>query len=171
MVSNRLQPSGRPGGQRGFTYVMLLGWVALSGLMLAALSQQWRFERQREKEAEMVARAEEIRAAIAAYHQASASGQSGWPASLRDLVDDRRGPLVRRHLRRVWVDPLTGRAEWGLLRVQPDQAGSGIQGVYSLARSTPIRAPADVKDYASWHFIAAITAPSAPAASGVPAAP
>jgi len=106
-------------GQGGFTYFMLLWWVALSGIMLAALSQQWRFERRREKEAEMVARAQEIVSAIATYRQAVPN--SGGPASLQDLVEDRRGPRTLRHLRRIWVDPLTGRADWGLVRDVPGQ--------------------------------------------------
>jgi type II secretory pathway pseudopilin PulG len=106
-------------GQGGFTYFMLLWWVALSGIMLAALSQQWRFERRREKEAEMVARAQEIVSAIATYRQAVPN--SGGPASLQDLVEDRRGPRTLRHLRRIWVDPLTGRADWGLVREAPGQ--------------------------------------------------
>jgi type II secretory pathway pseudopilin PulG len=150
---------------------MLLWWVALSGLMLAALGQQWRFERQREKEAEMVARAEEIRTAIAAYHQASSAGPQRWPLRLSDLVEDRRGPKVLRHLRRVWVDPLTGQPVWGLLRAQADQADAGIQGVYSLAKARPIRPPTGVDDYASWHFAAEPAAPTGQAAASQPDAP
>jgi type II secretory pathway pseudopilin PulG len=146
--------------QHGFTYFMLLWWVALSGVVLAALSQQWRFERQREKEAEMVARAEEIRAAIEAYRQQAPAGQAGaWPRQLSDLVEDRRWPVARRHLRRVWVDPLTGKPEWGL--IQGPANAAGIQGVYSLARSQPIRDPAGIQNYAQWRFEAS-TAASGP---------
>jgi type II secretory pathway pseudopilin PulG len=148
-------------GQGGFTYFMLLWWVALSGIMLAALSQQWAFERRREKEAEMVARAQEITSAIAAYRQAVPTG--AWPHSLQDLVEDRRGPRTLRHLRRIWVDPLTGRADWGLVRHSPPPgnggaapAEGGIQGVYSRAPGTPIRAPAGTKTYDEWRFEAPV---------------
>jgi type II secretory pathway pseudopilin PulG len=147
----RLTHRTRRRAQRGFTYFMLLWWVALSGLVLAALSQQWRFERQREKEAEMVARAEEIRQALTAYHEMTPGGQVGsWPARLADLLEDRRGPSVRRHLRRLWVDPLTGKPEWGLVR--ESATAPGIQGVYSLATARPIRAPAGISSYAEWRF-------------------
>lgn len=154
-------------GQGGFTYFMLLWWVALSGIMLAALSQQWSFERRREKEAEMVARAQEIVSAIAAYRKASPGGAqaAAWPTSLQDLVEDRRGPRPMRHLRRLWADPLTGRADWGLVRhtLPPGIGGvapaeGGIQSIYSRAPGTPIRAPAGTKTYEEWRFEAPVAA-------------
>jgi type II secretory pathway pseudopilin PulG len=153
-------------GQGGFTYFMLLWWVALSGVALMALSHNWTFERRREKEVEMVARAEEIRAAIASYRLNVPGGQLGaWPASLQDLVEDKRGPRTVRHLRRVWVDPLTGRADWGLLRDLPAAAGKaepgaagGIRGVYSRALGQPIRGPAGIKGYGEWRFEASVQA-------------
>jgi type II secretory pathway pseudopilin PulG len=145
--------SNKPARQGGFTYFMLLWWVAISGVMLAALGQQWAFERRREKEAEMIARAKEIVAAIAAYKQATPGGpQSGVGASkLPELVEDRRGPRTLRHLRRVWADPLTGRADWGLLR-EGDVPNGPIRGVFSRASGQPIRAPAGTLTYAAWHF-------------------
>ncbi len=53
--------------QRGFTYLMLLFWVALSGVMLMALAQRWSTESQREREKELVFRGEQIRLAIEAH--------------------------------------------------------------------------------------------------------
>jgi type II secretory pathway pseudopilin PulG len=142
-----------PTGQRGFTYFMLLWWVAISGVVLAALSQQWAFERRREKEAEMVARAKEIVAAIAAYNQAMPGGSPSGvgPSQLLELVEDKRGPRTLRHLRRVWTDPLTGRADWGLVR-QGDGPNGPLRGVFSRASGQPIRAPAGTSTYAAWHF-------------------
>lgn len=145
-------PAGRA-RQRGFTYLMVLGWVALSGVMLVTLAQNWRFERQREREAEMVARAREIALAIGRYHAVAVPGQPGrWPASLQDLVEDRRGPRPVRHLRRVWADPLTGQADWGLVRVGPAGAPPGIQAIYSRATTEPIRPPEQVRRYRDWVF-------------------
>lgn len=163
-----------PACQGGFTYFMLLWWVALSGVMLAAASQHWRFERQRDKEAEMVARATEIQAALQSYHRVALPGQpAGWPKSLAELVADQRGPHVVRHLRRVWTDPLTGRADWGLVMDEPvattapthapsaapttmsrlDHAREpAIRGVYSRATGQPIRPPLGVQRYADWRF-------------------
>ena len=149
-------------GQGGFTYFMLLWWVALSGIMLAALSQQWAFERRREKEAEMVARAQEIVAAIAAYHQAVPNGP--WPASLQDLVEDRRGPRTLRHLRRIWVDPLTGRADWGLVRDVPGQATPAAARAASQAA-----AAARAASSPSWASAPAFSASTPGFGGGTPA--
>ncbi len=153
-----------PRAQVGFTYFLLLWWVALSGVALAALSHNWTFERRREKEIEMVARAEEIRAAIASYRLNVPGGQVGaWPPSLQDLVEDKRGPRTVRHLRRLWTDPLTGRADWGLVKDLPNAASGarsaaegGIHGVYSMAKGQPIRGPAGIKGYEEWRFEASV---------------
>ena len=146
-------------GQRGFTYFMLLWWVALSGLVLAAVAQNWRFERQREREIEMVARAEEIRAAIESYHRRAIGAlPPAWPMRLNDLVEDRRGPTPVRHLRRLWVDPLTGVASWGLIHERAAEAASAASAA---------SAPGEGQQVASQGFAApAFSAPTF-AASGV----
>ena len=45
-------------------------------------------------------------------------------------------PQLRRHLRKLYTDPVTGRAEWGLLY----QPGSNrIIGVHSLSQMQPLK--------------------------------
>jgi hypothetical protein len=44
-------------------------------------------------------------------------------------------PGVRRHLRQIYADPLTGKEEWGLVL---DSEGF-IVGVHSLAEARPIK--------------------------------
>lgn len=59
---------------------------------------------------------------------AAASATGGeWPKRLEDLLEDRRGATPRRHLRRVYDDPCTGRPDWALQR---DAAG-GIVALHS----------------------------------------
>jgi hypothetical protein len=135
--------------EQGFSYLMLLGWIALSGVVLMAASTAWRHQAQREREIEMVFRAEQIQAAITAYAAVPVSpGQSPWPRSLEVLLTDERSGQVVRHLRRVWPDPLTG-GHWGLVR-----EGDGIRGVHSLSRLTPLRAPKGVSQFDEWRFLA-----------------
>lgn len=57
------------------------------------------------------------------------------PRTLEELLQDPRTPGVRRHLRKIYADPLTGRPSWGLVK---DPAGY-IIGVYSLAEGQPIQ--------------------------------
>jgi type II secretory pathway pseudopilin PulG len=147
--------------QAGFTYLMLLWWVAISGVMLMALAQRWSTESQREREKEMVFRGEQIRRAIEAYASVPVrEGMSPYPSNLADLLQDERpGPDAhgqRHHLRRLWPDPVTGGA-WGLLR-----EGEGIKGVYSTSPKEPLAAPAGVQRFEDWRFEAQAPPPAMP---------
>lgn len=135
--------------QTGFTYIMLLWWVALSGLMLAALSQSWVIDARRAREAELIWRGEQFRLAIEAYASVPvADGASRLPTRLEDLLEDRRAGVVQRHLRRIWRDPITGRAQWGLVR-----EGDGIVGVHSLSPAVPLNPPDGITRYDQWRFV------------------
>ncbi|MEK8086076.1 hypothetical protein WNB94_06660 [Aquabacterium sp. A3] len=151
--------------QRGFSYLMLLGWVALSGVLLMAASTHWRQQAQREREMEYAFRGEQIRRAISAYAAVPLStGQSPWPQSLNDLLADERTGQVVRHLRQVWPDPMTGQ-DWGLIR-----QGQGIRGVYSVSALTPLSAPKGVARFDEWRF-EADPPPAAPRQQTVTTAP
>lgn len=133
----------------GFTYLMLLWWVALSGLMLAALAQSWMLDARRAREAELVWRGEQFRLAIEAYASVPVGeGQSQLPRRLEDLLEDRRSGELQRHLKRIWPDPITGSTEWGLVR-----EGDGITGVHSLSVARPLNAPEGVQRYEQWTFV------------------
>ena len=108
-----------------------------------------------------------------------------YPLRLDDLVLDPRGLKPARHLRRLYLDPITGQADWGLVR-----AGGRIVGVYSLSMAQPLRQDGFDEDdasfkgasrYRDWVFLhparrslLPASAPGAPAAAGsgppVPAA-
>ncbi|OGA82726.1 MAG: hypothetical protein A2711_15730 [Burkholderiales bacterium RIFCSPHIGHO2_01_FULL_63_240] len=128
---------------------MLLWWVALSGLMLAALAQSWVLDARRAREAELVWRGEQFRQAIEAYASVPVGeGQSHLPRRLEDLLEDRRSGELQRHLKRIWPDPMTGRTEWGLVR-----EGDGITGVHSLSTARSLNAPEGVLRYEQWTFV------------------
>lgn len=135
---------GRSGG---FTYLMLLWWVAVSSVLLAALSQSWAIEGRRQREMELVFRGEQIKAAIQSYRNSTPGPVKQLPKRLDDLLIDERGPVVQHHLRRLWPDPITGSSQWGLIR-----EGEFILGVYSESDRRPLRAPAGVDHYADWRF-------------------
>jgi len=124
------------GTPRGFTYVALLAILALLGASLAALGTAWTTAKQRENERELQFRGEQIRDAIGRY-RASAAPPT-WPPTLEALLEDRRGPEVRHHLRRLWADPFTGHADWELVDA-PEGNGGGsarrIAGVRSRSEA------------------------------------
>ncbi len=131
----------------GFTYLMLLWWVAVSSVLLAALGQSWAIEARRQREAELVFRGEQIKAAIQSYRDATPGPVKQLPKRLEDLLEDARGPAIRHHLRRLWPDPISGSKQWGLVR-----EGDTILGVYSESEQPPLRAPAGVARYEDWRF-------------------
>jgi type II secretory pathway pseudopilin PulG len=135
-----LRSGSRRGRQcgRGYTYLGLLFLLALGSAAWAGLGEVAATAAQRERERELLFRGEEIRRAIEAYARTTPSGHDRWPRSLQDLLVDKRHGKPRHHLRRVYPDPFTGRADWVLMPapgVEP-----GFQGVRSGTRVKPLMA-------------------------------
>lgn len=168
--------------QAGFTYIGLLLFVAITGAALAALGQAWTTAVQREKERELEFRGREIAQAIQSYRMASpaqANQPPQYPRSLDDLLVDARQLKPRHHLRRLYPDPLTGKADWVLI---PDPANpQAFHGLRSrseqqlMRRQRPDGTP--LLKASEWVFLAQDGAPAAPAqgasapdgkASGIP---
>jgi type II secretory pathway pseudopilin PulG len=142
---------------RGFTYIGLMIFVALIGIGLAFAGQVWHAAMQREKEKELMFIGDQFRTAIAKYYEWSPGGGKKFPRSLEDLLEDRRYPTTKRHLRRIYDDPMTGRADWGLVAA-PD---GSIMGVYSQSEEEPRKISgfrteyekfAEAKKYSDWKF-------------------
>ena len=137
----------------GFTYIGILLAVAILSISLAAASTLWSTVVQRDREAELLFVGEAYRAAIEHYFRQG--GQL--PQELEDLIQDDRGPAVRRYLRRLYPDPITGQLDWEIIRT-PD---GGISGVHSVSTKAPIKRanfPArevafeDAECYCDWRF-------------------
>jgi type II secretory pathway pseudopilin PulG len=115
----------------GFTYLGLLMLIAMMGLALTVVSDVWQTAQQRDKEEQLLFAGDQIRRAIGRYFASNGS----YPLQLEDLLKDPRFPGVRRFLRRLYRDPITGSAEWGLVKLQ----GDAISGVYSLSEQEPLK--------------------------------
>lgn len=148
--------SGR--GQKGFTYLAVLFLIGLVGLGLAATAEIWSHARQREKEAELIWIGNQFKQAIGLYYHRSSGTVSRYPEKLEDLLEDRRQLSVQRYLRRIYVDPMSGKPVWGLV---PAPSG-GIMGVYSTVPDKPIRSvplarddksEASATSYRDWRFV------------------
>ncbi|GAB2873235.1 hypothetical protein GCM10027277_48150 [Pseudoduganella ginsengisoli] len=105
----------RNGKQHGFTYLSLIILVAIIGLASAATIKLGSIMQRSAAERELLAIGAEYADALESYAKATPPGQSPLPPSFKELLRDNRFPNVRRHLRRVYVDPLTGNAEWGIV--------------------------------------------------------
>lgn len=153
-----MHPGSGHAGQRGFTYVAMLFALAMFGIGLAAVGQAWSAATQREREEELIQIGQAYVRAIAAYHAQAPGSVKSYPATLQELVEDRRFVGVRRHLRKVYRDPVGKGAEWGLVMA----ADGGIAGVYSLSTKPTLRrqplllagaAPVVGERYADWKFV------------------
>lgn len=145
----------------GFTYIGVLLAVAFIGVALAATGTVWQQTRQREKEHELLFVGNQFRQALEGYYENPPPGKAKkFPRKIEDLLQDDRYPGVRRYLRKIYRDPMTGGTEWGLLR----GADKAIVGLYSLSDGEPLKtanfdpddaALAGKRYYNEWQFIAA----------------
>jgi type II secretory pathway pseudopilin PulG len=130
--------------QAGFTYVGLIVLVAIIGLVGAATLKADALLRRAAAEEELLEIGAAFSAALTSYAEATPRGQPQQPPSLEELLKDPRVPGVRRHLRKIFVDPITGKAEWGIVWLNKGSGvngsgGSGVVAVYSLSQSKPLK--------------------------------
>lgn len=142
----------------GFTYLAVLLAVALLGGGLGASAEVWHTAHTREKERELLFAGHAFRVAIERYYLATPGSEKQFPASLEEMLEDPRVPGIQRYLRRIYRDPLSGQAEWGLVK-NPE---GRIVGVHSLAEAQPLKTaqfgPDDSRfegaaRYADWVFM------------------
>lgn len=160
MVS-RTPPGRRRRGRRqgGFTLLGLLFLVAGLGVAMAAFGTVWHSAAQREKERDLLFVGDQYRRAIESFWSVPlpVGTPRRLPKHFAELLLDPRFPNTVRHLRRLYRDPMTGGAEWGLLK-GPD---GGIAGVVSLSDGKPFKRAnfpsayarfEDAQSYRDWVF-------------------
>jgi type II secretory pathway pseudopilin PulG len=103
-------------GERGFTYLGLLIAVAILGIGLLAVSEMWSSALRHQRMVQMDWIGGQFAEAIGSYYQSSPGTLKQYPATLAELLEDKRFLTVRRHLRQIYVHPVTGLREWELLR-------------------------------------------------------
>jgi type II secretory pathway pseudopilin PulG len=122
--------------QGGFTYVGLIILVAIIGMVGALTLKADSLLQRAAAEEELLEIGAAFSAALQSYAAATPRGQPAQPPTLQELLKDPRFPEPRRHLRRIFVDPITGKAEWGIV-YRGDQ--QGVMAVYSLSASRPLK--------------------------------
>lgn len=148
----------QPLRQRGFTYLGVMFIVSVLAMTAALASVVWSTAQQRDSERELVFIGQQFQAAIERYRQRATDPASPYPKRLEELVYDDRGVDIQRHLRRIYVDPMTGDVKWGLIRLP----NGGIVGIHSLSERRPYPRKFVVggfvvpvaDSYRDWRFIA-----------------
>ncbi len=131
--------------------------VVVIGLAVASTGKVWSTVVTRDREEELLFRGTAIMRAIGSYYKLT-PGVSTFPKSLDDLIKDPRQPSTVRHLRRLYTDPMTGRADWTLIT----NKGGYILGVRSSSEESPLKRggfPAALSEfdgkrsYSEWRFV------------------
>jgi len=146
-------------GERGLTIVELIVTITILAILASAAVPIARVRVKREKERELRRDLWEMRDAIDKYKDAADKGgfqtkvdSNGYPPDLATLVKgvDVQGKKVK-FLRRIPIDPMTGKDDWGLRSMQDDSdstswGGQSVFDVYSQSQATAL----DGTKYQEW---------------------
>jgi general secretion pathway protein G len=146
----------------GFTLVELIAAIAILMLLTSVALPLARVQVQRERELELRRNLRQIREAIDRYKDfadrqmiASQPDTYGYPPDLDTLVEGvpLKGSVTLKYkfLRRIPIDPMTGKKDWGLRAMQDDPdsrswGGQDVFDVYSQSQGTAL----DGTKYADW---------------------
>lgn len=141
----------------GFSYVWVLGALATLSIGMAALGPAWSEYSKRQREQELLRVGAIYANAISSYYADSPGSLRTYPPSLESLLVDSRYIATRRHIRKLYADPLNPARPWGILTA-PD---GGVRGVYSQSNEVPFaRTEIDLgvavlpaaRSYSEWKF-------------------
>lgn len=147
--------------QRGFTLAELVTVCGMVIVLASVALPTGRFMVKREREAELRLGLRLMRNALDEHKRLAdagmiqiALGTEGYPVELDELVE---GVSIvgqkekRKFLRRIPIDPMTGKAEWGMRSYQDSAdstswGGENVYDVYSLSKGTAL----DGTKYKDW---------------------
>jgi general secretion pathway protein G len=151
--------------ERGFTYLELLATILILMILATAVLPTAKVLRKRQKEIELRRALRVLRTAVDEYHDAVRQGKiggtdvkvgsEGYPPDLDVLVKGvsqvGKIDVKLKFLRRVPVDPMTNKAEWGkrCYQDEPDDTswcGENVWDVYSLSAAVAL----DGTKYKEW---------------------
>ncbi len=144
---------------RGFTLIELIVATAIMVILVSMAVPVTSFAIKRERERELRYDLWMMRDAIDRYKDAADRaafqiklGSEGYPPDLETLVNgvDSNGKKLK-FLRHIPVDPMTGKAEWGLRSMQDDPTsdswgGESVFDVYTKSEATAL----DGTKYRDW---------------------
>lgn len=151
--------SGPQAGERGLTLVELIVTFTILTILAGAAFPVARFQMKRANERELHRDLWMLRDAIDKYKDAADKhafqiklDSQGYPPDLDTLVNgvDVQGKKVK-FLRKIPVDPMTGKAEWGLRSMADDPgsdsfSGTSVFDVYSKSSGVAL----DGTKYSEW---------------------
>lgn len=147
--------------EAGFTYIAALVVVVMLGIMAGKAAKSWKTTMVQERETELIWRGTQYREALIRYYRAvPGPGQRQQTRSLTELKDLLEDPHMTgkvRYLRKLYLDPITGK-EFEPIR----DAARKIVGVKSTSEAEPLKKKnfpdeyvdfEDKKKYNEWEFV------------------
>lgn len=141
---------------RGIVLLALLLTLALLGIALMGAVSWWTLERQRENEEDLIFVGNQYRLAIERYYYATPGNAKALPMRLNDLIEDERFPVPVRHLRRIYLDPMTGESFKLILIGEQIHGIASTSSRHTIKRSgfsPPYTGFEGVETYDQWKFL------------------
>jgi type II secretory pathway pseudopilin PulG len=141
----------------GFSYIGVMVTLVIAAIGMQGAAVMWQQQTQRANEALLLEVGEAYRLAIGRYYESTPQPVKQYPMSLNELVEDKRFPVLKRHLRKLYTDPFFARQGMTLVF-----RNGRIVGVHSQSLLQPIRSAGyqefesgfnGAKHYREWQFI------------------
>ena len=116
--------------ERGFTLIGLAVIITIMGIVLMTVSRVYSTMAKRDVEEELLFRGDEIKDAIDSYFKYGTM----YPKSFEELLKDPRGVNPKKHLRKLYKDPIT-KGEWDVIKDKAER----IVGVRSKSGEEPLK--------------------------------
>lgn len=109
----------------GFTYVGVLLAISILSIGLTLVAEIWVKTVERQKRAELIWVGNQYIQAIESYYQSKTGSIHYYPPNLQSLILDERYLGIKRHIRTLYPNPFTGRADWMIISANE----GGVAGV------------------------------------------
>lgn len=143
--------------QSGFSYIGVMITLVIAAIGMQGAAVMWQQQTQRANELLLLEVGEAYRLAIGRYYESTPQPVKEFPKTLNELIEDKRFPVLKRHLRKLYTDPFYAKKSMILI-----ERNGRIVGVYSQSLQPPIRSSgykefqqdfAKAKQYKEWLFI------------------
>lgn len=142
---------------QGFSYIGVMVTLVIAAIGMQGAATLWQQQMQRSNEAQLLETGEAYRLAIGRYYEATPQPVKQYPVSVDELLEDKRFPVPKRHLRQAYPDPFF--AKQGMVIIFKN---GRIIGVHSQSRLAPIRSSGyqefqsgfhGANHYDAWQFV------------------
>jgi hypothetical protein len=121
--------------QAGVVLLIMMLFIFISSMAAGSMVRIYATDKQREREDDLLYCGDQYRKAIVSYSSLfPPGGIRTLPKSLNDLLSDERFPVPVQHIRKLCLDPMTGKLDWELVLLN-----GRIAGVHSRSMNSPLK--------------------------------